>query len=166
MKNLFDIPAHAFFIHIPVVLTPLVCLAAIAIALRPSWRQKYGPLVVFASLVIFISILLAAWSGEPLNEIIGEIKDTEKHKELGEMTRLFAAGLFISTAALVGVSWWKNRQDTTDSTAATDNSAMKTIVAVLAAATISFAVLSTVWVVRTGHEGARVAHENTIPSDD
>ena len=46
------IPLHPLVVHAVVVLLPLAVLGTIAIALRPSWRVRYGPLVVAAAAVV------------------------------------------------------------------------------------------------------------------
>ncbi|MCW2828706.1 MAG: hypothetical protein JWQ67_2322, partial [Marmoricola sp.] len=38
------IPLHPLVVHAVVVLLPLAILGTIAIAVRPGWRGKYGPL--------------------------------------------------------------------------------------------------------------------------
>ena len=50
MESFFDLPAHVFLVRVPAVLIPLVCGAAIALALRPAWRRGYRSLLVVVAL--------------------------------------------------------------------------------------------------------------------
>ena len=38
------LPVHALVVHAVVVLLPLALLGTIAIAVRPAWRARFGPL--------------------------------------------------------------------------------------------------------------------------
>lgn len=148
MLELFDLPAHTLFVHAPAVLIPLVSAGAVAIALRPAWRTKYGWLVVTGAVVSLVSTLLAVSSGEAFDDFLDGAVPTERHAELGNQTRLFVTLLTVSIGALV---WWGRRTDPE-----TQTRAQQITGRVVAALTIVLAVAATVWVIRTGHEGARI----------
>lgn len=111
MESFFDLPAHVFIIHVAVVLIPLVCAAAIALALRPDWRRRYGTLLVVVALAALVSVLLAVNSGQAFDDAINLGETIDKHKGLAETTRLLVFGLFVATLALVLVG---RRQDAAD----------------------------------------------------
>ena len=57
------IPLHPLVVHAVVVLLPLAVVGTIAIVLRPSWRVRYGPLVVLAAAVSTVLMPVATSSG-------------------------------------------------------------------------------------------------------
>jgi hypothetical protein len=155
MKEIFGLPAHPFFVHVPVVLIPLVCVGAIAIAIRPAWRRQFGWLMVGASGVVLIATLLTVSSGEEFDKRIGQFDLTKHHRELGETTRLLVIALFVAVLALVFVGRYLDRQRASIANATW----ARPLMIALAAITVGAAALSTVWVARTGHEGTKIVWE-------
>ncbi len=154
MERLFGIPAHPLLVHLPVVLTPVVCLAALAIAVRPAWRKRFGLFVLGGALVSFIATFLATQSGEGLIALDEEFREVSKnHAELGETTRLFAFVLLVAVAVLVFLG--RRAGGSRASTGSRLNVAQTVVAGIMVVA----AVLNTVWMVRTGHEGARIVWE-------
>ena len=151
MDKIFGIPAHPLFVHAPLVLAPLLALWGIGMLVRPTWRRNAWWLFG-ATLVVFIATVLATQSGEELNnrlrEGIGDI--TDKHADLGEATRLI---LFIQTLLTLAFAIVGSR---VSKAATVASSGLRRAVTVLIAATAVFGVLSTIWMIRTGHEGSRI----------
>ncbi|NNE74993.1 MAG: hypothetical protein HKN26_15110 [Acidimicrobiales bacterium] len=152
MTEIFDRPTHVLLLHYPVVMIPLSCLAAILLALRPAWRRQYGWALVGLTFTVLVSTILTVASGEAFAEAAKLEKAVERHAELGEATRIFVVGLFLAVLGLVGFGRYADRQGDEMATNA------KAVTAGLVAATLAFSVLSTVWVIRTGHEGVRVTY--------
>lgn len=150
MEAIFDLPAHVLFVHFPVVMTPLAALAAIVVAVLPSARRKAGLVVLGWMVVVFVSILLAMSSGEGFDELLQESAPIDDHESLAETTRLFVLALVLSLVGLVVP-------------ARTSKETPRWLTTGFAALTIVFAVLSAVWVIRTGHEGARVTWTGIVP---
>lgn len=78
------LPVHALVVHGVVVLLPLAALGLIAIAVRPSWRKTYAPLVAILATAGFALVPVATKSGEKLEDRINaggvvaeQIKDHE-----------------------------------------------------------------------------------------
>lgn len=92
------LPLHPLVVHAVVVLLPLTVLGTVAIALRPSWRLTYGPLVVVFAVVATALVPVATSSGEALEERVG---NPGEHAELGEQLLWFALPLLVLTLALV-----------------------------------------------------------------
>ena len=92
------IPIHPLVVHAVVVLLPLAALGTIAIALRPAWRRRYGPLVVAAAALAAILCPVATSSGEALEKHVG---DPGEHAELGDQLIWFVLPLLVLALALV-----------------------------------------------------------------
>lgn len=168
MTSIFDLPTHVLVLHFPVVMIPLVCTAAAALALRPSWRRRYGWVLVGLAFIVLVATLITVSSGEAYAEASKKENQplVKSHADLAKTLRLFVVGFFVSVAALVGHGWWSDRQraaeraDQPGTTGATRLSTQaRGVGAALIAATLAFSVLSTVWVIRTGHQGAKSAYE-------
>jgi hypothetical protein len=66
LDTIMGVPAHALIVHVTVVLLPLAAICAIAIALVPPLRRRYGLLVGLLTLVAVGSVPVAKASGEHL----------------------------------------------------------------------------------------------------
>lgn len=117
---MFGVPAHPFFVHLPVVLVPLAFVSAVVMLVRPSWweRLKWPTLVVAA--IGTLGAFLAAGSGEELEEAV---EDTavrsllRDHTEAGESARMTALVFFVILVAVVfaprivksisSKKWWR-----------------------------------------------------------
>jgi hypothetical protein len=143
------LPLHPLVVHAIVVLLPLATLGTIAIAVRPTWRTTYGPLVVGAALVATVLLPVATSSGESFEERVGS---PGEHAELGDQLIWFALALLITSAVLVGLELRRARQ-----TAPTPSRAITTmaVVAVIAALACSWQVY------RVGDSGAKAAWGDT-----
>lgn len=157
METLFDLPAHPFFVHAPLVLSPLVALAAIAIAVRPAWQRRLGLPVVAASFVVLVATFLAGESGEALDELLQGTAAVREHEELADTTRVLVFGLFVVLGALVGIGRLVARRAEAPSWGRPARLG-------LSALTVVLAVASTVWMVRTGHSGAESHWTGVVPS--
>jgi hypothetical protein len=180
MRSLFDVPAHVFFVHAPVVLTPLMTLACLAIVSRPAWRRRYGWHLVVGCAVVAIATLLAVQSGEEFAEALEGAVPIGKHQDLAETTRLFvlgqlvlavglvlAAKRFEANAALPGTKGAIEDRPVSNSTStvmAHDRTVagQPAVLLILSGALVVCSVLATVWMVRTGHEGAQVTWSGTL----
>lgn len=140
------IPLHPLVVHAVVVLLPLATLGAIAIALRPSWRLRYGPLVVAAAALSTILTPIATSSGETLERRVG---DPGQHAQLGDQLIWFAVPLLVLSAALVWLEWRQDRR--------TGVGSSRRLVQVVAVLVVVAALASTVQVYRVGDSGARAA---------
>ena len=138
------IPIHPLVVHAVVVLLPLAVLGTIAIAVRPSWRRPYGPLVVAAALVATVLCPIATSSGEALEKRLG---DPGRHAQLGGQLVWFALALLVAVALLVLMDRRGDRSPASGRT-------MVRTVAVLA---LVAALAASFQVYRVGESGARAA---------
>ena len=164
METLFGLPAHSFLIHAPVVLLPIAAAVAVAFAVRSRWRRSAGwwsPAGVFA---IVVMVFLARQSGIAFDEALDGSIDVSRHEDLANGTMILSV-LWLA-AAVATVALDRNLDDSSVTSSATDESdagavgvpAIQTTGAVVAAV---LAVLATIWLIRTGHEGADLVWRQT-----
>lgn len=146
------IPVHPLVVHAIVVLLPLATLGTLAIVARPSWRLRYGPLVVAAAAISTVLMPVATSSGEELEQRVGE---PGEHAELGDQLIFFAIPLVLACAALVWLEW--RRSKTAVENATEGAAAPRTVIRVVAGLAVVAALASTVQVYRVGDSGAKAA---------
>jgi uncharacterized BrkB/YihY/UPF0761 family membrane protein len=157
MKTLFDLPAHPLLVHTPVVLVPLVTLFALVLVFVPRLRRKAMPLFFPAVFIASLGTVLAARSGEKLQEALPALGPlVDRHAELGEQTEKLAFAMFLCSIAFAAVTMWPRLAG-----GEVAEGAERSRNAVLAShgfavLTALLAVITTIWMIRTGHEGARI----------
>ncbi|MGC9665603.1 DUF2231 domain-containing protein [Planosporangium sp. 12N6] len=150
------IPLHPLVVHAVVVLLPLACLGVVAIAVRTSWRARYGGVVVALAALATVAVPIATSSGESLERSVGS---PGEHAELGDSLLWFAAPLLVAAVALyllhrravAGASG-------TDAGPAARHSPL--MLAVMAFAVV-IALANLVQVYRVGDSGARAVWQGT-----
>lgn len=174
MERLFDLPAHPLLVHFPVVAIPVVALAGIWIAISPSARRQYGVVVVIAAVVTVVATFLAAASGDALTEAL-ELPDDHigDHRGLGNVLRFFVLLMGVSIAGVValGDRTYEKRQAAVDAASNSEEDIVNeppstTIATMFRIGVLLFALLSIVWVIRTGHEGAKAVWEGQLRDDE
>lgn len=156
MGELFGVPAHPLLVHIPVVLLPLLVVAAMVMAAKPTWRRRFGWVLVGAALVAAAATSWASQAGESLRDALQPAlgSKADRHVELANQTEILAWSFFSVAFGLVVLDRWvlpriAKRTETPSAIVARSAVALACLVAILG-------VLSAVWVIRTGHEGARI----------
>lgn len=154
VDTFFGLPAHPLLVHIPIVLIPILGLATIALAVNKDWRERYSVAAAVVGVGTMIMTILAAGAGEKLEERVGEDSLIRDHAELGEQTRLL---MIIFAVVLVAMAVSVKRGSAKAA-------------AWLSIAALVVGGLSTAWVVRTGHAGAKSVWQGTtqgnVQSDD
>lgn len=163
-ERLFGIPSHPLMVHAPVVLLPLTAIVAIVLIARPSLLRHYGFPLIGLSVVSAFSAILAASSGEGLQDILKErSRAIEEHAEWGDRTRLIAIVFMLVVIAWVVVQrrWERGRAGGGAEASSTSAQARTNLArGALAALVVLFAVGSTWAVIETGHSGAKSAWED------
>jgi uncharacterized membrane protein len=155
------LPVHPLVVHAVVVLLPLACLGVIAIALRPSWRARFGGLVLAVTAAATAAIPVATRSGENLARKVGT---PGEHAQLGDTLLWFALPLLAVAAALFLLQWRTARTEASETPAAPrGGSPVMIAVAVLA---VVIAGASLLQVYRVGDSGARAVWQGTVSSPD
>jgi hypothetical protein len=145
INKMLGLPAHVLFLHVPVVLVPIVCILITAMAVRPAWRAKWGLATALLATGTMIATELTVGAGEAFRDQRGESgAKLSQHAELGEQTRLLIIVLAIAFILLLVA----DQQLTLPAALAP----------VIAIAFTALAILTIVWVARTGHLGAELAY--------
>jgi uncharacterized membrane protein len=152
IDKLFDLAAHPLLVHAPIVLVPLLFLISIAVVVRSQWRAHTHWLAA-ALFIAAVATLLAKGSGEALQHRIGtKIADQDglrQHADLAEATAILVLLQFLSAAGVAVVSRLIGRFAERAQT-------LGIIRSLGLGALVLFGALATIWMVRTGHEGARI----------
>lgn len=144
MEQLFGLPAHPLLVHFPIVAIPTLALLALIMIVMPSFRDRFGKAIMALGFVTAAATIFAAQSGQALLDTYSNGDFVDEHKALGETLRLFVLGLTVSIVGLVMV----DRRS-----ASTGRDPVSLVMSVIVAA---LAILSLIWAIRTGHEGARL----------
>lgn len=166
MENLFGLPAHPLLVHVPVVLVPLAAIGAVAMAVRQAWMRSFGWVVTALAGVGFLGTLLAASSGEELEErreASGQTisKVLQDHGEMGEAAEVWVALFFALVLAWVVFSWWRRRAG--DEKVAAKVRKPKAISIALMVLALASSAAATVSITATGHNGAKAVWDNDAP---
>jgi len=146
LNNLFGLPAHPLLVHLPVVMVPMAALGAIILAIFPKYFARFGWWVTGISFVGAVGAILAAGSGETLEERVDRTSALRDHAEMGETARLLAVVLFV--VLLIVMLARKYR--------ATDMA--KKAVAIGVSVVIAVSAAAAGWVIiQTGHSGAKAS---------
>jgi hypothetical protein len=65
------LPAHPLFLHVPVILIPVVGVAALVLAARPAWFPRHGVWVTLVTVVALGSLNLTMGAGKALRADLG-----------------------------------------------------------------------------------------------
>jgi hypothetical protein len=158
IDRILGLPAHPLFAHGPVVLVPLTAIAAVVCALSRGWRRRLGWLVVGLALVSLVSVDLAIGSGEALEESVRESDLVEDHAGTSDSLLPLTAGLLVAVTALIGADRAFGRHP--DEGNPGTSTGRRWVIAGLAAATLVTASVSTVWIYRAGHSGAKAVWDD------
>ena len=147
INNLFGLPAHPLLVHLPVVMVPMAALGAIILAIFPKLFTRFGWWVTGIAFIGAIGSILAAGSGEKLEQKLGEHSALlEYHAELGETTRLLSIILFVILLVVMLIRRYKPALMT------------KKVISIFVSVLISASSIGAAWaVVETGHNGAKAS---------
>lgn len=156
LDSVGELPSHPLFVHAPVVCMPLLALFAIALLIRPSWRRRVGLALPVLSAGLVVATLLARESGYGLREFLGDFApNTDKHESLANTTLVFIGLLMLTSAAMV-IADRRDRAGGPDW--------LSKAAGALVGGSVVLSGLATIWMFRTGHEGARLVWKGTVQS--
>jgi hypothetical protein len=165
ITSIFGLPAHVFFVHIPVILVPLVGLGTVAM-LWPSLRRRYGWLLVALSAGAVVATVLATESGKALRRYVVTTSLVRQHTRIGGNLTQWVVLLFVLTAAVV--VWDQVTRSRVNAVSdgpggvatievagrSMTPTVVRRIALVLGVLSVAVAGVSTYWVYRIGHTGA------------
>ncbi len=64
------LPAHALFLHVPVMLIPIAAIGAIACVARPAWLHRYGIVLCALAVIAMGSLFLTMGAGSALRDAL------------------------------------------------------------------------------------------------
>ncbi|MCX6520252.1 MAG: hypothetical protein NTZ21_06290 [Actinobacteria bacterium] len=156
MDTITGIPAHPLFVHIPVVLLPLGAILAIVMLIKQQWFDRYKWMLLGVVGVGALGAILAASSGEALQESVesgGESAGLEAHAEAGEMARTLGIVFFVVVVAWIVVPMLLKRRAA--SKGAADAGMPTWFRPVIAVLVLACAAGSVFTVIDAGHSGAK-----------
>ncbi|SDE58675.1 DUF2231 domain-containing protein [Pseudonocardia oroxyli] len=153
---LFGLPLHPLVVHAVVVLVPVAALGALAVALWPAARRRWGWAVVVVVALAAVSVPLATSTGEGLEHNLPRTAAIATHAELGDQLLVVVAPLLLVVVALVLVER-SRRTEGPGSAPAVRGTVRRVAIIGLAVATVLLAGAAAVQVVRIGDSGARAA---------
>jgi len=89
------LPAHPLFVHIPIVLLPLVAIGAVAMTVSPRVRERLGWTILALAVVAGLSTQLAIGSGKALQDSVDHSAALDRHIAIAESIRPLALVLFL-----------------------------------------------------------------------
>ena len=145
-NNLFGLPAHPLLVHLPVVMVPMAALGALILAIFPKYFARFGWWVTGMSFIGAIGTILAAGSGEALEEKVDQSATLEHHAQLGETTRLLSIILFAILLAVMLIRRYK------------PTLLAKKAIVIVVSVLIAASSVGAAWaMVATGHNGAKAS---------
>lgn len=160
------LPTHPLLVHIPVVLIPLAAIGALVMALRPTLLRTFGPVVAGLAGIGFLGAILAASTGEELEDSRRAAGETisatlHDHAEMGDTVQVIAGIFFVLLLGWVLFDRWRSKVgDERAAAAVRKPRVVGTVLAVLVVLAGAGAATS---VVLTGHSGAKSVWEQSAP---
>lgn len=160
------LPTHPLLVHVPVVLIPLAAIGALVMAVRPKLLRTFGPTVAGLAGIGALGALLAANTGEELEESRRAAGETisatlHDHAEMGDTVQVIAGIFFVLLLAWVLFNRWSSKVGDERATAVVRKPRLVGIV--LAVLVVLAGVGATVSVTLTGHSGAKSVWEQSAP---
>jgi uncharacterized membrane protein len=150
------LPTHPLLVHIPVVLVPLVTIAAVLMAVRKAWVERYGLVVLILGFVAAAGTAIASQAGEGLRSLVKDTATVRTHVNLAEQTKVLVGAFFLVLLAWVAIDWSTRRATSgRPVVGVTLPVAVTKAAVVLPVICVLFGLAASVWVMRTGHEGAK-----------
>jgi predicted membrane protein DUF2231 len=156
LVTIYGIPAHPLLVHAVVVLLPLAAVCAAALAVRPSWRQRYAWPVLGLTLAGVGSVPLAQEAGEQLQARMAGLDNPliTKHANLGNDLLPFALGFGVAVVLLLVAGRLADRERTAAAESTEIPKTWRRIAIVMSVLVVCAGVATTVQTVRIGHSGA------------
>lgn len=144
------LPAHPLLAHVVAIFVPLTALLAVLVVLWPAARRRVNGAPLFVAVGTLIAIPLTTTAGDWLRQRVMDSEILRRHAALGGQLVFWFALLTIAM-----VLWWALHTPLFANEVATlSQMVRRTAIAIVGAATLLLAFVSTWSVVRIGHSGA------------
>jgi hypothetical protein len=156
LVTIFGIPAHPLLVHAVVVLLPLAAVCAAALAVRPSWRQRYAWPVLALTLAGVGAVPLAQEAGEQLEARLASLDNPliKQHADLGNDLLPFALGFGVAVVLLLLAGRLADRERAAAAESPEIPKTWRRIAIGMSVLVVLAGIASTVQTVRIGHSGA------------
>lgn len=158
MNSISGLPAHPLLVHLPVVAIPLAAVGVVLMVIRTSWWERYRWVTLALALLGAVGAILAAGSGEDLEEAVEATASRSlisEHAEAGEAARLAAVVFFlIVLAAVVVVPRVLRRYRTAAAGSTTTPAGPRWVRVVTVVALLVGAAVANWTIIDAGHSGA------------
>jgi len=160
------LPAHPLFVHIPVVMIPLVAIGAVAMACSARVRDRLGWVVLGGGGIDDKRTQLAIGSGQALQESVQKSSALDRHVAIAESIRPLALLLFLVALGVMLVD--RRKRGSWPFRAGARQGALPAAArAGLVAVTIVVAITTCVRLYQIGDSGAKATWQSThIVSSD
>lgn len=148
------VPTHPLAVHAPVVLVPIAAVVAVVFSVRADWRRRVGWFMPGAVFVLVVMLFVAKESGEAAKEADNIFGDIAQHEDLANATFVLSIVWLLLTLAVAirdRMAGPTRAQAVSADVLAPSRDQIAMVLAVLA--TIA-AIVTTIWLIRTGHAGA------------
>lgn len=158
MRSFWGLPAHPFYVHLAIVALPFMTIGLLVLCLfrrRSAWWDS-GFAAGFG--VVLFATYLATMSGNAFAVVLDGLAPIDRHGELGNQTRWLVLALFGVSLANAAA----RQRMRLEGGGAERRGSLRHVSTTLLAVTVVLAVLSSIWMFRTGHEGARVTWDGVF----
>lgn len=148
------VPTHPLAVHAPVVLIPIATVVAVVLSVRDDLRRRVGWFMPGAVLVLVVMLFVAKESGEAAKEADNIFGDIAQHEDLANATFVLSLVWFVLALAVTIRDRMVGRgraQAVSADALLPSGDRIAFVLGVLAAIA---AIVTTVWLIRTGHAGA------------
>jgi hypothetical protein len=160
--RIFGLPMHPLAVHAPLVLIPIFALMAVVMVVKPTLRRRIGWFAPVGVLVMVAMLFVAKESGEALLEsdpsevfLLGSQEQITTHQDLGNATFVLGVIWLLLTVGVVARDQLQPQGVSSRALSAASVAVGADRVALVLAVLASVAgILTTIWLVRTGHAGA------------
>lgn len=144
IDKVFGLPAHPLLVHGPLVLIPLLALVVLTLALKAEWRARMATPTAVVGLGIAAMTVAAAGAGEKFQLRVGDTPLVRDHVDLGNQTKIIMIVFALLLVAL----------------AITVRQNLEKFITPLVIVAAVAGLVTTVWVVRAGHAGAKAVWQD------
>jgi hypothetical protein len=151
----FGVPTHPLAVHAPVVLIPLLAIAAVVVLFRSSWRERATVPIAGLSVVMVAMLFVAKESGQAVKSSGNVLGNVDRHQDLGNQTFVLSLiWLVLAVGAAAALVVGRRNSTRSLSAAVDDGGRLDQVTMVFNVLAVIALVVTTVWLIRTGHAGA------------